>query len=616
MNPKNTFMLVLVAAALFAFIFFFERHLQKPQPGPYGVMTDLNPASVTGLQILLPEQTIVLERTNGVWQMTVPHAYSAQSEAVDNFVRAAAQLAPQTRISAQELKAHLTSNDEFGFRNPQATIIFEQATAEPPKLKLGSLTMPGDQIYAQVVGLPYVDIIDADFFKSLVPHQANDWRDKTFVTLTNSLIDKLTVTSSSQGFELLHDLTNDSWRMSKPVQSRVDNARIHSLLFALESSRIIHFVSDDPKVDLEPFGLQPAALELKFELGTNNALTVQFGKSPTNEEGQIYARINGQNSIVTIPRDRIIPWTSGFQEFRDRYLVRFADGPPDLIEAVGTGTGDSFTVEYTPDKNWRVIKPVDLPGDTNTLQTFLRDLAGLEVMRIDNRVAVDDTSPPNDPKFGMATPIRRYILKRHGKNSPAGNTNETIAELDFGSVKDGHIFVRRGDRPEESSVYAIKLADFEKLPATPLELRTHRIWDFSPSNVVAIIVRHNGKTDKVVHKGENQWTIVKWSTIINDLEVEVAAQELGYLTAQKWVECGEQDPARFGFADKSLQISAELKENDKSQTLSVDLGGTAPDGLRYGDVRMEDGQNWIFEFQPKALDQILTYLNIRENPGP
>ena len=607
---------MLVAAALFAFIFFFERHLQKPQPGPYKVMPDLRPALVTGLQILLPGQRIVLERSNGVWQMALPHNYPAQSDAVDNLVRVAAQLSPQTRISAQELKNHLTSNDEFGFRNPQATIIFEQGTPEPPTLKLGSLTTPGDQIYAQVLGLPYMDIIDADFFKKLVPHQANDWRDTTFVKLTNSLIDKLTVTSSSQGFELLHDPTNDSWRMSKPVQSRVDNARIHSLLFALENLRIIHFISDDPKVDLEPFGLQPPALELKFDQGTNNALTIQFGKSPTNEEGQIYARINGQSSIVTVPRDRILPWTAGFQEFRDRHLVRFADGPPDFIEAVGTGKGDSFTVEYTPDKTWRVVKPDDLPGDTNTLQTFLRALAGLEVMRIDNRVAVDDTSPPDDPKFGMATPIRRYILKRHGKNSPADATNETIAELDFGSVKDGHIFVRRGDRPEESSVYAIKLADFEQLPATPLELRAHRIWDFSPTNVLAIIVRQNGKIEKVVHKGENQWTIVKWSTIINDLEVEVAAQELGFLTAQKWVERGDQDRARFGFTDKSLQISAEVKEDDKSQTLSVDLGGTAPDGLRYGDVRMEDGQNWIFEFQPKALDQILTYLNIRENRGP
>lgn len=614
MNPKNTCILVLVAAALFAFIFFFERHLHKPEPGPVKVMPAFRPTSVTGLQVLLPGQTIALERTNGGWQMTTPHPYPAQSQAVDNLIFAAAQLAPQARISAQELKGHLTSNDEFGFRNPQATIIFEQGNADATTLKLGFLTMPGDQIYAQVVGVPNVDIIDADFFKKLVPRQANDWRDTSFVSLTNLVYDRLVVSSGSQSFELLRDTNNDHWRMLNPVQTRADNPRIKSLLFALENLHISRFVNDDSNLDLEPFGLQPAALELKFEQGTNNALTVQFGKSPTNAEKQIYARVNGQNSIVMVPRDYVQPWAAGFQDFRDRHLVRFGDGLPDVIETVGTGKDDNFTVQRQPDNSWRIIKPIDLPVDTNVMQTFLSDLAQLEVLRIDNRVAVDDGALPDSPLYGLASPMRRYILKRTAKNG----TNDVIAELDFGSVKDGHIFVRRADRPEESSVYAVKLSDFEKLPLTALQLRLRRIWDFSESNVNSIVISRGGKNERLLHQGPNQWTIAPGSQGIfnNPAEVEVAAQELGYLSAQKWVQCGNQERARFGFSEKSLQISTDIKQDDRQNTLTVALGGVAPDGLRYGDVRMEDGKDWIFEFEPNVLDRILTFLNIHENTGP
>jgi Domain of unknown function (DUF4340) len=618
MNPKNTCILVFVAGALFAFIFFFERHLHKPVPGPIKVMGDFKPESVTGLQILLPGQRIALERTNDIWRITDPHSYPAQSQAVDYLVRAAAELMPQTRISAEELRGRLNANEEFGFRNPQATIIFEQGGSDAVTLKLGSLTTPGDQIYAQVVGVPNVDIIDADFFKKLVPRQANDWRDTSFVALTNVSFDHLTVTSGSQWFELRRDNTNDLWHMTNPVQTRADNVRLLLLLSALQNLRITRFVSDEPKVDLEPFGLQPAALELKFDQGTNHVLALQFGKSPTNDEGQIYARVGGQSSIVLVPRERVLPWAAGFQEFRDRHLVRFADGPPDIIEAVGIAKDDNFDAQRQPDNSWRVIKPLELPADPDIMHSFLTNLAGLEVLRINNLVAVDDGALPDDSRYGLAKPIRRYILKRTAKDSPAVATNEVIAELDFGSAKDGHIFVRRADRPEESSVYAVKLDDFEKLPATALQLRTRRIWDFSETNVSSITISRNGKNEKLLHQDTNQWAIAPGSQGIfnNAFEVEVAVQELGFLAAENWIQRGDQDRARFGFTDKSLQISVEVKDNDKPRTLTVDLGGVAPNGLRYGEALMEDGQKWIFEFPSKSLDLILTFLNIRENAGP
>jgi hypothetical protein len=526
-------------------------------------------------------------------------------------LHAVAELTPQTRIPAQELKGRLTANEEFGFEHPQATIIFQQGS-DSLTLTLGSLTMPGDQIYAQVVGLATVDIIDADFFKKLVPHQANDWRDTSFVNFTQ-YFDQLTVSSGSQLFELKRDGTNVNsvWHMIKPVQSRTDNARINLLLFVLQNMRITKFVNDDPKVDLEPFGLQPAALELKFDEGTNQLFSLQFGKSPTNDENQVYARFNGQNSIVLVPRNQVAPWTAGFQEFRDRHLVRLADGPPDVIEVTGAGKDENFTVQHQADDSWRVIKPLDLPADPKIMRAFLTNLTGIEVLRSDNRVAVDDTVPPDSPLYGLATPARRYILKRTNNSK-----NEIMAELDFGSAKDGHIFARRADLPQESSVYAVKLEDFQKLPATALQLRDRRIWDFSETNVSSITICQNGKNEQLVHKGPNKWTIGTGSGMINELEVEVAAQELGFLAADNWIQRGDTDRERYGFTNKLLQISVDLKEGDRPKTLTVYLGGVAPNGLRYGDTQLDDGLNWIFEFQPKFLDELNAYLNIHENPGP
>src|ERR1700757_1445363 len=143
MNPRNTFILVAVAAALFAFIYFFERHLHRDDPAPVRVVPGLRPSAVTSLQLLLPGQKISLERTNGAWQIPYPLPYPAQSQAVETLVRVSALLSPRTRISAQELKGRRDADAEFGFNNPQATLVFEQGT-EQYTLILGSLTMPGD----------------------------------------------------------------------------------------------------------------------------------------------------------------------------------------------------------------------------------------------------------------------------------------------------------------------------------------------------------------------------------------------------------------------------------------------------------------------------------------
>lgn len=606
MNPRNTFILVAVAAALFAFIFFFERHLHRNVPPPVRVVPGLRPASVTGLQLLLPGQKISLQRTNGTWQIIYPLPYPAQSQAVETLVRVASLLSPQTRISAQELKGRRDENAEFGFNNPQATLVFEQGT-EQYILKLGSLTMPGNQIYAQVVGLANVDIIDADFFRKLVPHHVNEWRDTSFVTLTNLAFDQLTVDSGSQHFELQRNGTNDSWRMTKPVRSRADNPKIGALLTNLQNLHVTRFVTDDARADLEPFGLQPAVLALKFDHGTNHVLTLQFGKSPTNDEAQIYARRNSENTILQLPRVFVSPWMAGFQEFRDLHLVRLADAPPDLIEATDRQSGQSFTLQKSNDE-WHLIKPLELPVDTNVMHAFLTNLAGLQVARTNNLVLVDDAALLE--AYGLAQPARRYVLKRS-----IGGTNQVLAELDFGSITNGHVSARRADRPEESSVYSVSVADYSKLPVNDLQLRKRRIWNFSEDNVNWIAIRQNGQTQKWVHEGPNHWKMSSGSGMFNELEVEVGAQELGFLEAQDWVERGAQNLARYGLTNQSLQISVEVKQDGKPQTLTVDLGGTAPDGLRYGAARMEDGLVWVFEVPSIQLDRLTAYFNIHEHRG-
>lgn len=607
-------LLVVLAAGLLAFIFYVEPHLRKPKPAALQVFpADFKPEAVTSVQIQLAHQLeIRAERTNGGWQLTKPLVYPAQSAAIEKLLQAAAALSPQTIISAQELIGRQGVNEEYGFDNPQATLVFQQ-DRDQHTLKLGHLTAPGDQIYAQMVSGDRVDIIDADFFRKFVPRQADDWRDIAFIRLNGRSFDQVVVANRAQGFILQRAATNQPWHMEKPVRTRADYPLINGLLRGLENLRVARFVTDDPRADLETYGLLPPNLEIKFNQGTNAVLSAQFGKSPTNDESRVYARYNNQSTIVLIPREPVVPWQAGFQAFRDSHLVRLYGGLPDVIEVIGQ---EKFAVEQGTNGAWRVTRPIEFPADGNVMREFIGNLVGMQFVHFNNMTA-DDAVPDSEfPSFGLDKPVRQYILKR---NSPAGASNSVQAQLDFGAEnKEGKIFVRRADRPEETSVYAVNLADFKKLPATSLQLRERRIWNFPKYDVARIIIRQNGQSLELLHNSPYHWGIAAGSQGMksNDLEVEVGAQDLGELEAENWIERGDADRAQFGFSEKSPRILVEVNANGKSRILSVDFGKLSPGGLRYGDVLMDDGQNWIFEFPAAVMDQLMTYFNLQESAFP
>ena len=51
MNSRNTWRWIVVAAGLFAFIFFYQRHVDKPGGGPVRVLPKLKAAAVTSVQV-------------------------------------------------------------------------------------------------------------------------------------------------------------------------------------------------------------------------------------------------------------------------------------------------------------------------------------------------------------------------------------------------------------------------------------------------------------------------------------------------------------------------------------------------------------------------------------
>ena len=428
MNPRNTFFLVLLAAGLFAFIYFYERRLNFAPPPPPKLLSGFDAAAVTNIQTQFQKQDeIRAERTtNGSWQLTKPIVYPVQPLAVEVLLKALQDLLPQNHISAQELKGKRNIDADYGFDNPLATIVWiRQDDDQPHTLKLGNFTAPGNQIYAKVIGSDGVDIIGTDLLQ-FIPRQSSDWRDTVFLNLQGRVFDHITITNGAKTFALLGDGTNSSWHMVP--HERVNISRLAGLFNQLQALRVVEFETDNPKAeDLELYGLQPPGLELDFDRGTNHLLTLQFGKSPTNKPNLIYARRDDQSTVVLVPSDLVKGWRAEKIEFRDRTLAGMYTWVPDEIDVAGRA---NFTIRRVTNDAWRVMAPYDFPADTNLVKQFITKLARLAVVPTNGPVAVKDIVPPSEwANYGSGVsgleicvegesyqrPLR-YLQRSHGGN--------------------------------------------------------------------------------------------------------------------------------------------------------------------------------------------------------
>ena len=369
------------------------------------------------------------------------------------------------------------------------------------------------------------------------------------------------------------------------------------MLQTLQSFRVHQFVTDEPKADAESFGLQPPALTLALAQGTNPVATLQFGKLATNNPSQYYARRVGNSAIVTVSRDVTEPWrASSANDFRDKHLMALTDARP--VSVIEVRSEDNFSMVRTND-GWRVV-PQNFAADAGLVKDLLAALSGMKVSQF-----VKDVAPTVAlPTYGLGAPLRQYVLKSAASDSSSGQTNAILAELHFGTNQEHKIFARRTD---ESSIYEIEPADFERLGSASYQFRDRRIWDISETNVASVTIRQNGKERKVLRKAQYEWSLAPGSQgIVESLSTEETVRGLCHLAATAWITRNETNQSAFGCTN-AHSITLELKNGDQ---LKMEFGRESPSSFPYGGV-MLDGEFWVFEYPLLLCRDALSYLKVQ-----
>jgi hypothetical protein len=182
MNWRTTWLLVGIAATLFAFIFLFERRLTTGDlpAAPQTVLSGFKTSEATSVQIRRGTQFIIaLEKTNGSWRYVKPFNYPASALAVENFLKTIEEVVPSTHISHQDMNARKQTGADFGFDVPVIVITVETAKGRE-ELSIGARTPSTDQVYVEVAGKTGIYVVNSAILER-IPRTQHDWRETALI---------------------------------------------------------------------------------------------------------------------------------------------------------------------------------------------------------------------------------------------------------------------------------------------------------------------------------------------------------------------------------------------------------------------------------------------------
>jgi hypothetical protein len=586
MNFKSTWYLLIIALSMAAFIVAWDKFVAAPARKPLQVVPGFDPKAITRVQVRVtgvPE--MLAERTNGGWHMSKPLASKVRPHVIESLLKYLSQLQPDNYLSPREVLEHSSADAEFGFEAPQISLMFYSGEQRRQVL-VGAHTAPGDQIFIQLVGTPGIHIVSTNLL-NFIPRNSGDWRDTALLDWPGLSFDRLQVTHAGRTTELVQDLTNHSWRLTR-LQARADRQLVEESLNQLRKLEIAQFLSDGDKADARQFGLEPPELEMTFSLGTNVQAVLQFGSSVTNATNYVYGRVGRSSDIFAVTSDALAPWRVPAASFRDTRLFSFQTVP----DSIAVRAREEFTLTRVTNDTWRV-QPGDFIADTNYVNELVLALAQMQVTEF----VKDVVTGPDLPSYGLDPALSTYTVNIGGSNAASINVS-------FGTNAESAVFAKRAD---ETFVATVRKVDFDFLPASTLEMRNRRVWLFNESEVASLRLEDSGQVREMLRKGTNSWSLAEGSFgQINTFGVEETAHRLGDLSAARWVARGEEDRARYGFTTPPRRIIVTLTNGTKH---AVEFGGAAPSQYPYALVTIA-GQPWVFEFPWATAQYIDSYLSI------
>ena len=422
MNPRTTGLLFLVAAALGAFVWFYEIQGGEARKAGEDAAKRLFPGveseAVEWIALTTADgHAARVERQQGGWRLTLPLAFRADGFVVDGIASSLAQLASETSYTEPQ------PPEVYGLGEGAREIAFG-AGGQEHRVRIGAATPMGGNSYVSVDGSDDVHAVRT-YRVTALAKRLEELRDKRIVEFETDAVQGLAIRWPGGGVVLAREA--GEWRLREPIEGKADASSVDSLLSNLSFLRATGF-EDAPPPDQQS-GLDRPELEIELTLapeqegGEARQIALAMGKALPG--GDRLVRAAGETRF-RVPEARIDDYPRKVVAWRFKDVARFAAEDARRIEMSfrdASGATVAITATRAEDETWSSAPEAMAPDRIRTLVD--------ELARLRARDILADAMGPDELR-GLALEPANASLVVRGADGAA-----PLAEVRIGIVRDG-----------------------------------------------------------------------------------------------------------------------------------------------------------------------------------
>jgi Domain of unknown function (DUF4340) len=611
MKWKTTLVLFVIAAGVFAYLFFVERNRPGTEEATRQAQNVVNFSrdKVNGVVIQNGDDQIDIRRRDDKWRLEIPIKDQADGSVVNNLLLDLENWQKGAAISAKEMEADKNKLADYGLANPKLRLKLIGPDT-PPEIFFGKDAALEGKMYVRF-GNSKETFLASQSVKKAIDQKPEDFRDRKLTDLIMAQVVRVVLKTSAGEMEL--QKKGDHWEILKPLHTRADDQKVGDLIAQVTTARIQQFVADD-RGDLHPYGLAEPHGSLTLFAQDDKSTgrtdsshgeqgqTLQIGGPVTageKEKDQVYVRFSPRGFVYTLPKKIEEILNSKPNDLRDRHLVRIDTKILDRLTIDAPGKGK--TVLARKDENWTIASRNNAPGNSGEVRRLIDRLQNEQVTKF-----VEDLAS-NLPKYGLDKPQLIVTFSSFASENTAETKagEQPFASVAFGKVEGENVYARVGDEP---FVVAVHRNLLDLIFTDPLQWQELSIFNFKPEQIHRVTVTTD-KESALVRAEKNHWNWANGSGPINQTNLQSLLNSLATLRAVRWI--GSTTPAH-AFDKPRLVVTFTTSPDDKT-THKLTIGVPARDGMSFTKVDEREG---TFALSNSDLNALKLPLVGQESPLP
>ena len=272
---KSTLIVVIVAIALGAFVYFYDSKRSVAPPtdeASWKPAFTVNADQITGLTLASATGKTVFARQGKDWQITQPVSTRADQTSISGIVNG---------LSSAKIRRSFAPTDslsKYGLAQPAVTIDFQQKGGMEHTIRLGDKDFSGNVVYALIDASRNVDLLPVSLLDE-TDKPLSQLRDRSLLELNGSEITGITIDDPNGTIAVTKK--SSTWEIAKPKAVLADSSAVDSLASALSTDKFTDVASESPE-NLAKYGLTHPSISVTAA-AKGQEFHLQIGKKNGDE---------------------------------------------------------------------------------------------------------------------------------------------------------------------------------------------------------------------------------------------------------------------------------------------------------------------------------------------